>query len=176
MLDDTSAERLKVLADKQEIRDVLLKYCRAVDRCDEAALESLYHPGAHDDRGFFRGDASELAKDLFPMLIDTFKSTMHFLGNCLIEVQGDVAYSEAYFIAFHRFERNGKESDLVAAGRYIDRFEKRAGSWKIARRICVHDWDRIDPVSRTYRGLLDMVQGTRGTDDPVYQEIKLDSG
>ena len=30
--------------------------------------------------------------------------------------------------------------------RYVDQFERRAGVWKIARRVCVFDWQRMDPV------------------------------
>jgi SnoaL-like domain len=35
---------------------------------------------------------------------------------------------------------------VVIGGRYLDRYERRGGSWKFARRALALDWCRIDPV------------------------------
>ena len=46
---------VRELHDKQSIREVLTRYCRAVDRMDRDLLISVYHPDAVDDHGFFVG-------------------------------------------------------------------------------------------------------------------------
>ena len=40
----------------------------------------------------------------------------------------------------HECNRNGAERDMFAAGRYLDRHEKRSGEWRIAHRQAVYDW------------------------------------
>lgn len=37
------------LLDREAIRDCLYRYCRGIDRGDEAALRSTYWPDAHDN-------------------------------------------------------------------------------------------------------------------------------
>ena len=32
-------------------------------------------------------------------------------------------------------------------GRYLDRYERRDGEWRIAARVCVHEWTRTDRVT-----------------------------
>lgn len=44
------------LLDKEAIRDCLYRYCRGIDRADEAILRSAYWPDAHDRHGAYVGD------------------------------------------------------------------------------------------------------------------------
>ena len=37
---------VRAIADRQEIHDVLARYCRGVDRADPELLRSVYHEGA----------------------------------------------------------------------------------------------------------------------------------
>src|SRR5262249_23624395 len=83
--------------------------------------------------------------------------TQHHIGNVLIELQGERAGAETYWVAYHRIPADaggtglvagrGAETDLFIGGRYIDRFERRDGGWKIARRVGIHDWQRFEPAS-----------------------------
>ncbi|MCJ7436647.1 MAG: nuclear transport factor 2 family protein, partial [Acidimicrobiia bacterium] len=46
---------LQDLAAQQEIRDVLIRYTRGIDRMDADLVRSTYHPDAHDDHGAYQG-------------------------------------------------------------------------------------------------------------------------
>lgn len=46
---------LRALLDQSEIRDVHLRYCRGVDRCDWDLVRSCYYAEAIDEHGFYRG-------------------------------------------------------------------------------------------------------------------------
>ena len=157
---------VQALLDKQEIYEVLMRYCRAIDRCDEPLLRSLYHPDATDDHGVFNGKASDFFDWVMPTL-RTMKSTTHSISNVLIEVEGDAAHSEAYFVAHHRIEKEGKDHDYIVGGRYIDRFERRSAVWKIAERRVVYDWNRNNLSTEEWSA--DLVIGRRGPEDLVYQ-------
>jgi hypothetical protein len=93
---------------------------------------------------------------------------MHFMGNELIEVDDDVANSEIYFVAYHRLQRDDGLHDLVFGGRYVDLFERREGVWKIAKRVCVNDWSRVEPVGEVWPEAAEFRQGLRSRDDIAF--------
>lgn len=159
---------LRRLLDKDQIRDVLYTYCRGIDRCDEALVRSVYHPGASDDHGTFTGSAEDFATWVIPLLRE-FSATMHTLGNILIELDGDAAHVESYFHAYHRVPRPAGDRDLVVAGRYIDRFERRAEVWKIAVRTVVLEWSRSEPATQPWPSADRFKRGERSRADLVYR-------
>jgi len=73
---------------------------------------------------------------------------------------------ETYCEARHRLR--DRAADSVAGVRYLDRFERRAGSWRIARRQVVVDWHFVQELRGT-----DVAEGyamgRRGRDDPSYE-------
>jgi hypothetical protein len=54
-------------------------------------------------------------------------------------------------------------------GRYIDRWEKRGGIWRIARRIGVHDWERWGPANLPGARTEAVASPSRSKADPVYR-------
>ncbi len=143
----TNFDRLSRVADQQEISEVIYRYCRGIDRCDYDLVRSCYHPDAIDDHGDFRGGIDDFiayVKNGLPR----FESTMHFIGNLLVDVHGDTARAESYLIAHHRLResRSKPQRDFVVGLRYVDDFERRHGEWRIAGRVCVFDWSRTDPL------------------------------
>src|SRR5208282_4387980 len=167
-IDEKTERALRVLLDKQEIHEVLMRYCRGIDRCDAELLRGVYHPDGTDDHGLFKGKAA----DFIPWAIKALardESTSHYIANELIEVDGDVAHCESYFFAVHRRqEKDGTTADLQFMGRYVDRFERRQGLWKIADRQVVFDRSRIDTVERSF-STERFVCGKRTREDPAYQ-------
>jgi len=158
---------LQQLLDQQACAQVMMTYCRAIDHCDEALLRSLFHADAYHRHGF-EGPSSDPSRPsqlgkpgdfvAFALgVLATHTHTHHQLGNIFIEVEADGvrAYTEAYFTAYHRMRAKGDpqaaanaydtQMDFWVGGRYMDRMEKRAGVWKIAYRVGMTDWTRIEP-------------------------------
>ncbi len=167
-VDERTVAALKKLLDKQEIHDVLMRYCRGIDRCDADLLRSVYHADATDNHGQFNGKAAEF----IPWALQSLRRderTTHFLCNELIEVDGDSAHCESYLFAVHRRKSTDgtMTKDVSFGGRYVDRFERRAGVWRIAHRQVVFEWSRVDPVEECY-DLASFVTGQRSQDDVVY--------
>jgi hypothetical protein len=160
---------LQALLDKQAIHEVLLRYCRGIDRCDEELVRSAYHPDATDDHGIYRGGVDGFVAWVIPGLRETYAGTSHVLGNVLVELDGDVAHSEAYVTAWHLFTKDGADHNWIFSGRYVDRFERREGAWKIARRVTICDWEQLTPWRRgevVPAGTF--TAGSRSREDPVY--------
>jgi hypothetical protein len=185
-----SATALQELLDKQAIAEVMMTYCRAIDHLDEDLLRSVFHPDSRHNHGFVGPSSAPGAKgepgkpgDFVGYALGVLTSmtrTHHQLGNIFIEVHGDVAYTEAYFTAYHRMRAKGDpkaasnaydtEMDLFVAGRYMDRMEKRNGVWKIARRTATTDWQRIDPPSAmSYAGVPPELRSLQSREDFVYR-------
>ena len=126
--------------DKLAIREMLTRYCRAVDRCDLELLKSVYWPEASDDHIVFVGNALEFADFVIPLLKEHTECTQHLIGNIWIQLRGDAACSETYVQAYHRLPRQG--GNVFVGGRYLDRLERRNGEWRIAERKFVMDWEQ----------------------------------
>jgi ketosteroid isomerase-like protein len=156
--------------DKQEITEVIYRYCRGIDRCDYALVRSCYHPDAIDDHGDFRGGVDDFIAYVEQGL-QRFERTMHFIGNVLVDVRGDRARAESYLTAYHHLgeSRTKPERDFIAWLRYLDDFERRDGEWKIAARACVFEFSRIDPVHPGgWAPASTAAQGRRDTTDLLY--------
>ena len=153
---------------KQEIADLVGRYMRGLDRLDKALLRSTFHDDADTDYGFFKGGPDAFVEMACNALKDHL-ANHHMIGQTNIDVEGDVAYGEIYFQAFHRIVVDGEERDLFISGRYVDRYEKRDGEWKFAFRSEVNDWARNDPATDDYfQQTPDSLRGERYPDDAVY--------
>ena len=165
-------ERLQGLLDREAIRDCIYRYCRGIDRADEAALRSSYWPDAHDRHGAYVGPAEgfiEMAKGVFK----TNPRNIHQVSNILIEMQGpNQAAVETYFTALQRApDRGGVERQVLLCGRYCDRFEKRGDEWRVADRTVVYDWvEEQTPPEKTETDRFGARQpiGTNSPNDPLY--------
>jgi SnoaL-like domain len=168
-MDTATAADIEELVAQQAIRAVLYRYCRGIDRRDFELVRSCYHPGATDDHGRFRGDVDGFIEYVSKTLV-RFERTMHNLGNILIERDGDIAKSEAYAVAYHRLPATNELPlrDYVVGLRYLDRLEKRAGTWAISARICVIEWSRMDEVGSPQDLSAHYTMGVAGPADPLY--------
>src|SRR4051794_41313735 len=83
----------------EEIREVVLRYCRGVDRLDVDLLRSAYLPGAVDDHGVFVGDAAEFCARVVESH-RRYEATMHCVSNHLVQLDGpEDARGEVYVLA-----------------------------------------------------------------------------
>jgi hypothetical protein len=175
-------DRLKLIEDRQAIHDVLVRYCRGIDRNDPALVLAAFHDDAVDNHFGpvlpFR-EAIGTLKASRPGGPTSKTTSMHNLSNILVEVEGDVARSESYVNVIVRIPLdNGEVIDWLHAGRYVDRLERRNGEWRIAHRTVVYDRERFDQVVPAPEGLsqaryLDnAVRGTKGLGDYSYEVFK----
>lgn len=162
------------LLDREAIRDNLMRYSRAVDRHDAAAMEAVYWPDAYDYHLLFEG--SPAAVVAASMDFTTGMPTQHFLGQMLVELTGSgTAFSESYYQAYHNMpdSEGGPRRDLTLLGRYLDHHEKRGGEWRIARRVIAVDAYHDQPGTQDWAAGVLAGISTRGAhkpDDVLYRE------
>jgi hypothetical protein len=166
MAQDQLAQKL---ADRAEIETIITLYARAIDRLDRELLLSLYHDDARDNHGGFIGTATQFADYALPFLRENFSATMHHITHITVELKGNRAATESYYYAWHLMDGDREKvksffgepyaakcesdgtlaqgHDFTCAGRYIDIFEKRDGTWKIADREITVEWKRFGPAT-----------------------------
>jgi hypothetical protein len=169
MLEPSFEKKLKRLLAEREIHQVLLRYCRGVDRCDRDLMASCFHEDARDDHGnWIAHGAERIADHIAGRVAPGFGRPMHFMGNVLVEVEDDMAFAESYILAFRAFDRDGKTHNRCRAVRFVDRFEQRQDTWLISERVVVDEWNRVDEVVETQEGADLFRYGTQDKNDPVY--------
>jgi hypothetical protein len=111
--------------------------------------------------------------------------SVHFVGGVQIEFAGpDLALSEAHVIAFHRYGKDATQARLdifgpqaedqvkpllsQIVGRYIDRFERRDGMWKIAKRVTAFEWIRLEDAPWQIPFQPGWQSAQRDRSDPIY--------
>jgi len=153
---------------RTEITDVIKRLARGTDRLDEEMIASCYHPDGFDDHNSFRGSGSEFAKWVCEVL-PHFVATHHVIADPAIRIDGDVAQCDTYCTAHHV----GVDTDMVLGLRYVDRFERRAGEWRIAKRVCAFDWTYTVPFDPNARFVFgdDFTVGARDRSDVTYDGV-----
>src|SRR4051794_36933919 len=142
-MDDGYDAQVRQLVDRQAILDCIHRYTRGVDRLDADLTLSAYHEDAVDDHGTFIGSPREFVEWLWPRP-DTRWTRQHFVTNHTCELDGDTAHTETYYLCAMR--PKDREVTTISGGRYIDRFERRDGEWRIAARVVVAEWKTAPPV------------------------------
>jgi hypothetical protein len=162
------------LRDKQAILEVLHRYCRGIDRRDWELVRSCYHADCHDDHAVYQGDRDGFVDWVSGFLTANFDATRHTLTNVLISVDGDNAGAESYVHAWHRFKPEHPDApprDLTLGARYADRLERRDGEWRLAWRVCVIDWNRIETTTESFDLGPDAIYSRTDRDDVSYSVL-----
>lgn len=159
------SDPLSELLARHAITDRLLDYGRGVDRIDHALICSVFHPDATADYGSMYSGSGYGFADFIDVVHPPMQTHTHHLSNIRVRVDGDRAGSETYVLVLARMAApDGTLSDLVSRGRYVDRWERRDGEWRISHRQYLHSADDLRPVASA--GF--PTRGTRDASDPGY--------
>jgi hypothetical protein len=160
---------LAELLDKQAVHELVLRYCRGIDRMDEDLVRSCYHPDATDVHGAFTGTVDEFVAWAF-RLLRRYDATMHLVANHLCTVAGSTAVAETYGVAHHRSTDPDPTRNLTVGFRFLDRVERRdGGPWLIARRIATTEWVAAPGEGSRWPVPDGSAVGRRDGDDPLYE-------
>lgn len=169
--DDPDAAAIRAMLDEHHLRSLVHRYCRAVDRGDVDALRTLYHDDADDTHGDFSSGSVREFLDGIAAARPYLRSMQHHVTTANFAIAGEVAEGEISMIATHTLIADGRDVDVIVGGRYLDRYEKRDGTWKISARAIVTDTAYVlDPSTRDLghpitRGT---PLGSVGADDPAH--------
>jgi len=145
-----------------------LRYTRGLDRHDEALIRDSYWPDAAVTYGVLRP-----VSELVPWANETHAKRaghQHHVTGLILDVEGDVAHEEGYILFSADLIRDTgadtrgaptpgrlKAGTLatLGTGRYVNRYERRNGQWKMIVHEYVHDLSvRLKPGDLCATGCL----------------------
>lgn len=138
MESDDREERIDAMLTHHAIRQCATRYVRGADRHDDELLASAFWPDAQINYGsLFTGN-----RDAFVAWVEMRHSTAwvahtHNITNQTIVMDGaDAADVESYCVWLLR---RADDTGVLACGRYIERYERRGGEWRILIRELITD-------------------------------------
>lgn len=161
---------VQYLMDRTAILDCIARHARGCDRHDEELLSSAYHDDGVDEHGGTKNAGPEYAAFINASHAATSQAHTHNITTHSCEIDGDVAHAESYVLVA-LLSTDGDNATLMS-GRYVDRLEKRDGTWRIAARRSL-----VDLVLHGSAALLQLPafrsqgypKGTRDRSDSSYQ-------
>jgi ketosteroid isomerase-like protein len=135
-------------ADRLAIRELVEAYAHCADRRDAKGQMALFTPDTHfvvymNAKDSMPSQELHSREELAPVFADLNKydATTHFVGQSTIfTLTADRATGEAYYLAHHVTDSDGKRRLMVASLRYLDTFVKIEDSWLFAERRLYVDW------------------------------------
>lgn len=171
------AKDVQYLMDRRAIEDAVHNHARGHDRFDVDLLTEAYHPDGIDEHGGASiNKGPEYAKWANAIHAAGSQLHLHNITTHTCVLDGDTAHTESYVLV-GLLDPNGKTARFLN-GRYVDRLEKREGTWKIALRRCT-----VDLVMSGDASILQMpmfkaggyIKGQRDkTDVSYYRPLKLE--
>lgn len=140
------------VADYRNIRDNELQYTRGLDRHDEALITTVFWPDAQVSYGTLVG-MDGFAKWANEGHEDS-AAHQHHVTTLTLDIDGDTAHEEGYIFFSSDMKRdpgfdtvgNPTPGRVVAGsfatfgtGRYVNRYERRDGEWRMIIHEYVHD-------------------------------------
>ena len=147
---EVSPDELREAISRQQITQLLYRYCRAVDRIDEELGYTIWHDDAEADYGrIYRGSG----RGFIDFVCEAHRRAIvhsHQITNIILELNGNQARSESYVTSAMRLMDAGQLKQITTRGRYLDRWSRREGRWGIEKRCYVHDFDEIRSVTPAF--------------------------
>ncbi|HMK87009.1 MAG TPA: nuclear transport factor 2 family protein [Steroidobacteraceae bacterium] len=162
----SESDVLQEVADRQQITDLIYRYCRAVDRIDvELGCGVFHEDGVAELEGFYRGSGRGFIEKVCAQHRGVLAHS-HQVSNVIVELDGERAGSEAYVTATLRLRDGERLRQIMVWSRYIDRWSKRDGRWGIDRRVAIRDFDEVREVVAL------SLPGRRDASDPSYEVLR----
>lgn len=143
--------RVQHLKDRHDIFDASKRYTRGADRHDKDLVRSAFWPDA--TIGYGTVMSRDEYVDAEEAVLAGFAAHQHHITGQTVELDGDTAHVESYVIYF--LVPRDTSADLpgpatpgralvsdktyLGSGRYVERWEKRDGEWRILVREYVED-------------------------------------
>jgi len=88
-------------------------------------MKSVYWEDGYDDHGVFAGNAQQFAEFIIRGIQEWFEVTQHAICNVHMELEGSVAHTEAYLIAYHKIAATPAKVEGWFGENYLRRYAPR---------------------------------------------------
>lgn len=144
---------MQLLPDRLAIQDVLLGYFHGADSGNEALVRRCF---TQDVQAHYDGRPPVSGLDTLMEQIPLFRNLAsgactictHFVGNLrFCHLDATSSQTETYVLAFVVVPEDGSNAVNMRSLRYLDRWRRESGAWKIAVREHTLDWSCKVPAT-----------------------------
>jgi 3-phenylpropionate/cinnamic acid dioxygenase small subunit len=140
-------DALRMLVDERAITRGLADFARILDTKAWDRLGEVFAQDIVFDYGSGRDETGIAAlTENMRRFLDRCGGTQHLIGSIKVDVEGDRATSRAYVQARHQRVDDAAGPVFDSNGEYVDRWERRAEGWRIARRDALWAAHTGDPA------------------------------
>ncbi|HEU0169750.1 MAG TPA: nuclear transport factor 2 family protein [Chloroflexota bacterium] len=136
---------LQELSDREEMREVLVRYAQSLDRRQFDELRRVFTPDAQATYGANTVDPGVDNIIDYVGGVANLVATTHFVGETSFRIDGDQAETENYAVAY----LVDAEKVRVRGLRYRDHWVRTPDGWRIHKRVHTPDWmflaDSVSP-------------------------------
>ncbi len=136
---ETSDPRVQELLDREKIREIVHRYCWAVDRGTLEEVMAFFHDDPCDlilvpGKRYMGRVAVQAWYDVY--MRNRMQVLRHLIHNQVIMITGDTAVSKSYFDAVGDL----KGESITVAGFYADTLLRVRGKWKFTEKVISLDF------------------------------------
>lgn len=138
---------LSMLVDKQEISELVTRYCHALDTRDWEMLATCFVPNAvFEGEGLPTGEGFAQIREIIAAALSGLDQSQHYVSNLNIHLHNDRASLVCYLQAQHVRSSAGLDPNFLVAGIYRDEVVRTNGGWRFARRNLAVTWTSGNPA------------------------------
>lgn len=137
-------DRLRELADRLEITDLISRYGQIADEKRFADSRSCCTEDIVAEYQFGRAEGVDVLAHYGHQALDIFERTQHIISNVLIDLAGDSAVVRANLLAVHIQHAADPGTHFDVGGRYRFEVVRTPPGWRISRLRCDVLWSRGD--------------------------------
>lgn len=147
----------ETMADVVALNQLAYRYAAAVDGCDVAGIQAVFHPEGR--LRSYQPDAAEPFADMkgseqlaaVPNAMrGMYRHTTHMMTNHLVDVTGDTATGQVLCTARHLANDAAESVNVII--RYSDEYVRHDGRWMFMDRQIRFLWSERHPVSDSGMG------------------------
>ncbi len=127
------------LRDREQIKNLYGRYAFGVDSRDFDLVRSVFHPDCEVVGTLEEGTLDDYLSGI-EEAIEQWETTMHFMGNQYIELDGDKGHVETWVLGYHMEADDSPIDHLILGLRYEDDVVRVGDDWKIIRRETAKQW------------------------------------
>jgi len=130
---------LQDLLDRQEIHDLLVRYCHGIDRHEWARVEAVFTPDATLDYTAFGGPRGSVG-EVVPFLrtaVTNLSGCQHTISTSLVDIDGNTATART---AAQVMMMLMKDTPTLFGLWYRDQLIKTSQGWRIRERVQEFGW------------------------------------
>jgi hypothetical protein len=158
------------IEDKAACADLILAWGLYRDQRRWEELLTTFHPDGEIAVSWFRGSFWEFVEHC-----KRSGRSKHLIQPPLIRVNGARAVAETSVVILVRQKIGDVFVDMTSRGRFLDRLERREGTWKISERAAIYEQDRLDPVepSEAFVRMMASINAARYPEPYRYMAVRL---